>query len=118
VTRLGPDDVPRLLDDLARHASLSADLVARGRAAYEADVMLQLAAEDLLVRMGEIAARLERADPGFGEKHPELELRALKAVRNRVAHGYDAVDTQIIWNAVARDVPRVSAAISERRGDL
>lgn len=66
----------RLLHDLVEHAAAAARLVDRGRPAYDADEMLRYAAEDLLIRLGETVARIDRDDDRFVGAHPGLELRA------------------------------------------
>lgn len=101
----------RCLADLLDHAAAAGRLVERGRAAYDADEMLRYAAEDLLIRLGETVARIDRDDPGFVDAHPRLELRRVKDARNLVAHGYDVVDSAIVWSIVATNVPAVAAEV-------
>ncbi|MGI5186840.1 HepT-like ribonuclease domain-containing protein [Promicromonospora sp. CA-289599] len=103
----------QLLDDLLLHADAVARLVRRGKPAFDQDEFLRYAGEDLLVRLGEVVARLDRKVPGFVEAHAELELRNLKDTRNFVAHGYDVVDFEIIWEILADHVPVVSARVRE-----
>jgi uncharacterized protein with HEPN domain len=100
----------RGLEDLLAQAAAAARLVARGKAAYDADEMLRYAAEDLLLRLGECARRVERADPAFPQAHPEVELRRLIYSRNVVAHGYDMVDHEIVWAILATNIPALAAA--------
>lgn len=101
---------PRLmqaLQDLLDHGAAVARLVARGRSAYDADEMLQAAAEALLLRAGESVVRIDRAAPDFIRLHPELRLRNLKDARNVVAHGYDIVDTGTLWEILEVHLPLV-----------
>lgn len=101
----------RLLNDLLMQADAAARLVRRGKPAYDQDEFLRYAGEDLLVRLGEVVARLDRKVPGFVEAHPDMELRNLKDTRNFVAHGYDVVDFEIIWEILADHVPLVAARV-------
>src|SRR5699024_5777150 len=89
----------------------AARLVDRGEAAFRNDEFLRFAGEDLLVRLGEIVARLDRKAPGFVEAHSNLELRNLKDTRNFVAHGYDVVDFDIVWEILKDNLPVVAAKI-------
>jgi uncharacterized protein with HEPN domain len=98
----------RLLHDLLDHAAAVARLVDRGRAAYDEDEMLRFAAEDLLIRLGETVARIDRDDPTFVDAHPDLELRRVKDARNLVAHGYDVVDPALVWTILEQNVPGVA----------
>lgn len=75
--------------------------------------MLRLAAESILIRAGETVARIERLDPTFVDHHEELELRNLKDARNVVAHGYDIVDTEILWEIIARHLPVVVGRVRD-----
>ncbi|MBE1875959.1 DUF86 domain-containing protein [Myceligenerans pegani] len=105
--------VSRLLGDLLLHTDAAARLVGRGKPAYDDDEFLRYAAEDLLVRLGEVVARLDRKAPGFIEDHPDLELRNLKDTRNVVAHGYDIVDFEIIWEIFAENLPVVAGRVRD-----
>ena len=100
------------LNDLVQQAEFVAQLVARGRDAFDADMMLRFAAEDLLIRLGECVSRIDRDDPEFAAAHPELELRKLKNARNLVAHGYDLVDYAMIWDILSVHVPRMATAVA------
>ncbi|PFG42297.1 uncharacterized protein DUF86 [Isoptericola jiangsuensis] len=101
----------RLLHDLVEHAAAAARLVDRGRPAYDADEMLRYAAEDLLIRLGETVARIDRDDDRFVGAHPGLELRRLKDARNLVAHGYDIVDPALVWSILEHNVPTVAERV-------
>ncbi|GAB3168978.1 hypothetical protein GCM10027059_32960 [Myceligenerans halotolerans] len=100
--------ISQLLGDLLLHTDAAARLVGRGKHAYDNDEFLRYAAEDLLVRLGEVVARLDRKAPAFVADHPDLELRNLKDTRNVVAHGYDIVDFEIIWEILAENIPVVA----------
>lgn len=89
--------------DFLRFAATGARLVARGREAYDGDEMLRLSAEAILHRIGETVARL---DSEFTTTHPEVRWRAMKGMRNLVAHDYGAVDYDMLWNALARNLPQ------------
>ncbi|MFA4841306.1 MAG: HepT-like ribonuclease domain-containing protein [Agrococcus sp.] len=97
------------LTDILDFSATAARLVARGRAAYDADEMLRLAAEAILHRIGEAVARLDRR---FTEAHPTVRWRQMKSVRNVVAHEYHLVDYGILWNVLETDLPREAAAVA------
>lgn len=93
----------RTLHDFLAFTESGARLVVRGRQAYDSDEMVRLAAEAILHRVGEAVARL---DAGFVTAHPNVSWRTMKAMRNLVAHQYGAIDHNIVWNALERDLPR------------
>ncbi|HET7389096.1 MAG TPA: HepT-like ribonuclease domain-containing protein [Nocardioidaceae bacterium] len=100
---MSDDDLPVLvLRDLLAFADMAARLVARGRAAYDADETLRLAAEAVLHKIGEAVARLPDE---FVAAHPEVPWRSMKGMRNIVAHAYEQVDYQIVWNSLERRLP-------------
>lgn len=101
----------RWLHDLVGHARAVERLVARGKSTYDADEMLRYAAEGLLIRLGECVNRIDRDDPGFVDAHPDLELRRVKDARHVVAHGYDVVDTELLWAILSTNVPQVAARV-------
>ena len=101
------------LRDLCAQAETAARLVARGRPAYDADEMLRLAAESLIVRLGECVDRIDKADPGFVPAHPNLELRPLKDTRNLLAHGYDIVDHALVWSILETNIPAVAERVRQ-----
>ncbi|MEL7977674.1 HepT-like ribonuclease domain-containing protein [Isoptericola sp. F-RaC21] len=106
----------RWLHDLVDHAAAVDRLVARGKAAFDADEMLRYAAEDLLIRLGECVSRIDRDDPGFVDAHADLELRRLKDARNVVAHGDDAVDSELLWAILSTNIPQVAARVARLLG--
>ena len=88
-------------------------LVAKGRDNFDADEFTRYATEALLVRLGEVVNRIDKAFPEFADQHPELELRPLKATRNVIAHGYDIVDYVIVWEVASIHIPSAATAVRE-----
>lgn len=46
-----------------------------------------------------------RVSDSFQTLHPEIPWREIIGTRNRLVHGYDAVDCDILWNIVKTDFP-------------
>lgn len=69
---------------------------------FLADQTLILAFERSLEIIGEAVGRL---DDAFKEAHPTVPWRAIRGLRNVVAHVYWAVDYDIVWNVVTSEVP-------------
>jgi uncharacterized protein with HEPN domain len=99
------------LVDLIEFGAQAARLVAKGKSAWEADEFLRLAGDAILHRIGEAVARVTKVDPQLIVANPQVRWRAMKGTRNRVAHQYQAVDYDIVWNALARDLPHEVAAV-------
>lgn len=100
----------RTLRDILDFCEQAERLVARGWEAYAGDEMLRLAAEALTHRVGEAVARLS-ADVQLD--HPEVPWRAIKGMRDLVAHDYGRIDHVVVWNALDRDFPQLSRRIRE-----
>jgi uncharacterized protein with HEPN domain len=54
-------------------------------------------------------------EPALVDQIPEL--RQIVGLRNRVIHGYDAVDDEIVWDIVRNKLPRLQARVAELLGE-
>ncbi len=52
--------------------------------------------------MGEASGRLS---PVFRDAHSEIPWARIRGMRNRMIHGYDDIDMEIVWETVERDIP-------------
>lgn len=86
--------------DHAREAI--AMLQGKTRADLDADRQLNLALVRLLEIIGEAAARTSDDERSLYSDIPWPEIVSL---RNRLIHGYDSVDFDILWNIITRDLP-------------
>ena len=71
-------------------------------AEFLADDRTQLALSMVLVNIGEMASRVMRRNPGLVARHLEMPWQQMTNMRNRIAHGYDRIDFNIVWD-IARD---------------
>ena len=99
--RYGRGTADRLRDvaALCRRAEL---LAARGRDWYDSDPELhvpKLAADCLVLKLGEAVRRLP--DDFLTEHRPDSAWRRAIGMRRRLAHGYDAVDYELVWGVVS-----------------
>lgn len=85
------------------HAHEVAELV-RGRARrdLDADRLLALAVVRLLEIIGEAAARVPSEERA---RRPGIPWSSIVSLRNRLIHGYDDVDHDIVWEIVTTDLP-------------
>ena len=61
--------------------------------------------------IGETARNIERTASDFVAQHVEVPWPALYTMRNRVAHGYFAVDLEIVWKTVQLDLQELHQTI-------
>ena len=77
--------------------------------------------QDAVIRnlevVGEAANIIQKVDAAFAAEHDEIPWEVMYAMRNRLSHGYDRVDFEIVWKTIHRDLPNlyrlVKAAESE-----
>ena len=68
---------------------------------YLADKMLRRAVEREFEIIGEAMTRLDKISP-------EISISSKKQIinmRNRVIHGYDKIDNEIVWGTIVRHLP-------------
>jgi uncharacterized protein with HEPN domain len=79
----------------------------RGFKKYAADKMLRRAIEREFEIIGEAMSRIEKQDPTLNI----TSKRQIIDMRNRVIHGYDKTDNEIIWGTIVRHLPRLKIEI-------
>ncbi len=88
----------------------------------EADFYANQMLQDAVVRnieiIGEAANNLLEVRPEFAAKYPSIPLAQIYGMRNRVAHGYFAVSTAMIWDSVQVDLPDLRKEIVKVLGEL
>ena len=72
------------------------------------DVTLRAATQHWLLIVGEAANRLS---PQLRERHPEVPWREIVDFRNLVAHAYDQVRLEEVWQVVERDLPELERQV-------
>jgi uncharacterized protein with HEPN domain len=93
----------RQIEDFARQA---ARLGAEGnRAQLDSDWKYQLAAERAVELMGEAANRLPAE---LRDRHVGIPWREIIGMRNRLIHGYDGVDYDIVWDVLNTHAPELA----------
>ena len=68
----------------------------------DTDRLLNLALVRLLEIIGEAANRTPVQEQ---RRHPAIPWAQIVGLRNRLIHGYDAVDFDILWEVVTQDLP-------------
>ena len=74
----------------------------KSRDALNADRMMQLALQRLVEIVGEAA---RRTSPDTQQRHPEIPWPQIVGMRNQVVYGFDAIDLNIMWDAIKNDLP-------------
>ena len=99
------------LDHMLEHAREAITLTrGKTRADLDSDRVLNLALVRLLEIVGEAAGRVSEENRAL---HPEIPLPQIVGLRNRLIHGYDSVDFDILWQIVIQDLPPLVAALKD-----
>lgn len=96
------------LHEIVRLCSVGGALVERGHAWYtgDPDNIPGLAAESLIIKIGENVARLSSQTT---DRHPEVPWSLIKRMRDRLAHHYEGTDYEAIWDTLVADLPTIDA---------
>ncbi len=93
----------RLLDALGACRAIGDFVQGYTFAEYEGNLLLRSAVERQFEIVGEALRRAESADGSVGTH--VSHLRQIVGLRNRLIHGYDVVDQQIVWSVVRDELP-------------
>ena len=61
-----------------------------------------LSRTDIVEIVGEAASRLSPEDQA---RYPSIPWREIIGMRNRLVHGYDAIDLNVLWDTIRIDLP-------------
>jgi uncharacterized protein with HEPN domain len=73
---------------------------------FASDRRTQMAVLHEITIIGEAVKRLSTE---FRDAHPHIPWSEIAGMRDRLIHGYDAVDTEVVWDTLTRDLPRLVA---------
>jgi len=98
--------IQRHLSDLARMGRLAAGIVSKGQEAYLEDSLdgqiLRAAGREQVV---EVATVVERLPDSFKAQFPAIEWVKIQRMRNMVAHHYDRVQDDFVWETLRTRIP-------------
>ena len=105
-----------LLDDMLEATERIERYVAgMDQSAFLADEKTSDAVVRNLEILGEAAAHVPDE---FRSSTPELEWPRIVGLRNRVVHGYFAVDLELVWRIVVSDLPALASRLRTLRDSL
>lgn len=71
--------------------------------------------QDAVIRnlevIGEAANNIQRFDMAFAAAHDEIPWQVMYTMRNRLSHGYDKVDYEMVWKTICNDLPDLYARV-------
>lgn len=78
---------------------------------FLADPKTQDAVIMKLLVIGELAAKLLDEHPDYTRQYPQIPWQQMKGMRNRMAHGYFELNTEIVWDTVQTALPDLEAKL-------
>jgi len=81
---------------------------------FEADFRINFAVIRALEIIGEASKRLP---DGLRVRYPEIPWKGMAGMRDRIIHGYDNVDYQIVWDVVKKDIPMIKPLVQKVLSD-
>ncbi|KAA0254579.1 DUF86 domain-containing protein [Acidobacteria bacterium ACD] len=82
----------------------------RGASDLENDRLLELSLLHLITILGEAASQVP---PAVRALHPDVPWARAISMRNRIVHGYDSVDREILWSTVREDLPQLASSLEK-----
>jgi len=97
------------LKDMLSHAREAVELIGKtGREELGRDRVMQLALTRLVEIVGEADNRVSLE---IRQKTPEIPWPQIVGMRNRLIHGYDVIDCDLLWDTVTNDLPPLITAL-------
>ena len=81
---------------------------------FEEDFRTNFAVIRALEIIGEATKRLPMS---VRDRYPESPWTGMAGMRDRIIHGYDTVDLQIVWDVVKQDIPKIKPQIQQILAD-
>ena len=72
--------------------------------AFNQDLKTQSSILYQIVILGEAVNRLS---PEFTQSNPQVPIKAIRGMRNRVIHEYKEVDIKILWEVTQTNIPQL-----------
>ena len=93
------------------HAREAVEIIqGKTRRDLDTDRLLNLALTRLLEIIGEAA---NRVPDEIRSKYPDIPWLEMIGARNRLIHGYDSVDFDILWSIISKDLPVLIAQLEK-----
>lgn len=115
---------PERVEDYLKHIAEAIERATRylqsmpDLAAFEKNTQVQDAVVRNIEVIGEAVNNIQRSEPDFTQRHPELPWAQMRAMRNVMIHEYFFVDLGTVWTTVKDDLPALKQQIDRLLLDL
>ena len=104
-----PDYLAHILKAIGRIERYTEDM-------SEAMFLSSEMAQDAVLRnieiIGEASNNIRHVDAAFTARHGDIPWQVMYRMRNRVSHGYNEVNLEIVWKTIQDDLPLLRAQIT------
>lgn len=111
---LNPRDIALLMDIASAAERIMAFTDGMDKASFKEDARTNLAVQHQIMVIGEAAKRLS---PGQQNEISEIPWSAVARMRDRLIHGYDTVDLEVVWDTVRQSIPSLQETVRKRLAD-
>jgi uncharacterized protein with HEPN domain len=101
-------DLAAVLDILQAALQIQQSTAGVDRSQLEANTEKLAAILYWIVIIGEATKRISMS---FRDQHPDVPWREMAGMRDRVAHAYDRVDLDLVWDTVQVKIPQLIAQL-------
>jgi uncharacterized protein with HEPN domain len=77
---------------------------------FESDFRINFAVVRALEIVGEATKRLPMT---LRDQYSNIPWKQMAGMRDRIIHGYDTVDLEIVWDVVKQDIPQIKPQIQQ-----
>lgn len=105
----------RLFDVVSACEAIAEFVAGKDFAAYEADRLLRSGVERQFEIIGEALNKAGAAQPSLAAQI--ADFHRIIGLRNRLIHGYDNVDDEILWDVVQSKLGALRAQVNAVLGD-
>lgn len=105
-----PDYLSHILEAIERIREYTSEL---GEAGFLIDQKTQDAVIRNIEIIGEASRNILQYHPDFAEKNKMIPWNDIYTMRNRVSHGYFAIDLEIVWRTIENDLPFLEQQIKK-----
>ena len=109
------DYLGHILQAIERIQRYTADL---DEAAFLNSELVQDAVIRNIEIVGEAANNILRVAADFAAAHADIPWQVMYTMRNRVSHGYEQVDLEIVWRTIQGDLPILYAQVQAALASL
>lgn len=112
-----PERILALLEDMEQRLNWAQEIVAEGENAYNQPANWR-SRESLKSIFMDLNTAADRFPEQVREQYPDVPWRALRGLRNILAHDYTSTRYDILWNTAKHDLPRVRSHLAALRADV